>query len=252
MKNYAELLRKVLHEGHSVPDRTGTGTQELFGERLKFDLRDGFPLLTGKKTSFDIVKKELRWMLSGSTNTNDLDCGIWDQWGAEDGDLGLIYGFQWRMLEVDQIVRLMVGLEEDPHSRRHIVSAWNVDQLDKMALAPCHAFFQVNVSGGVVNLQMYQRSADLFIGVPYNISFYALLLELIAFELGLIAGELIITLGSAHIYDNHIEQVVEYLSRGRHPLGTLTVRESDICSASFDVLLEGYKCGAKIPAPVAV
>ena len=456
MKQYSDLLRKILGEGYKVPDRTSTGTVELFGEQIKFDIADGFPLLTGKATNFSIVEKELKWMLSGSTNVNDLDSSIWSGWREQytlpreiveveprpkeyepydfdllgaatlgfdlktpsgpadklagiwvgmmrrcynpendnyrfyggkgvsvckrwhqvanfikdvqllphwaykeadwdafqldkdyyssnqyspetcvwlrqdenstylgaatqvvdscgtskvflsqaecareyriptsslhryieqgvpeqlsyrkqrlrgctfahhtpktplryalipEGCLGPLYGFQWRKLGVDQIEALVSGLKADPHSRRHIVDSWNVDMLHAMALTPCHSFFQVNVADGKINLHMYQRSADIFLGVPYNIAFYALLLELLAFELGLVAGVLTISYGSAHIYHNHMEQVAEYLSRGRHALPTLTVEKSDICAATFDVTLEGYSCGDKIPAPVAV
>ena len=252
MKQYAALLRKILEEGHSVPDRTGTGTTELFAERIQFDLAGGFPLVSGKATSFDIVKEELRWMLSGSTNVNDLDSSIWNEWADGAGDLGPLYGFQWRLLGTDQITRLVTGLKQDPHSRRHIVSAWNVDDLDKMALAPCHNMFQVNVANGVIDLQMYQRSCDVFLGLPYNVAFYALLLELLAFETGYRAGKLTICFGSVHIYDNHMEQVAEYLERDRHFLPRLFVNSSDICAATFNVDLAGYYCGSKIPAPVAV
>lgn len=455
MKNYIDLMRKVLHEGIAVPDRTGTGTVELFAERLKFDLSDGFPLVTGKATSFKVVAEELRWMLSGSTNTNDLDSTIWDEWRSQytvpreivevepiekeyepydfdvlgisitgyipadgqpltlvdrlagtwksmmqrcydsriqsyhmygakgvsvckrwhqitnfiedaqrlphwrykskdwsgfdldkdyysssqygpetcvwlrqdenmaytgtavtaincygaattylsrsacaralqldpkvvhrqiekgtplergthggwkfewakpktplryklipEGDLGKVYGHNWRHLESgDQIAELMAGLKSDPHSRRHIVSSWIPESNKTAALHACHALLQCNVANGRVNLHMYQRSADLFLGVAMNIAFYALLTELIAFELGLVAGELTISFGSTHIYMNHIKQVMEYLERDLHPLPKLVVSSSDIVGASFDATLVGYKSGERIRAEVAV
>lgn len=252
MKQYKQLLVKILEEGHLVPDRTGTGTTELFGEQIKFDLADGFPLVTGKETPFKLPMEELRWMLSGSTNVNDLDLSIWAEWADEEGDLGRIYGFQWRQLAVDQIEQLVSGLKRDPHSRRHIVDSWNVEQLSEMALAPCHSLLQCNIANGKINLHMYQRSADMFLGVPTNIAFYALLLELLAFELELTAGVLTISYGSVHIYNDHMEQVQEYLTRGRHELPILKVVSSDVVSATFDVELIGYECGDKIPAPVSV
>lgn len=459
MKQYSDLLKRILAEGHQVPDRTGVGTTELFAERIQFDLEDGFPLLSGKETNFSIVEKELAWMLSGSTNVNDFDSTIWDSWGAQytvpreivavepiekeyepynfdllgasiagysssvsqtqinklastwsramrrcydiedkdyatyggkgtsvckrwhqvsnfiedvqnlphwaykkanwaefhldkdyhssnqygpetciwlrqdenavykdmvelvqvtdscgesqvflsateagraygctettiksymqkgvpwklsyrkqrvrghtfdyyspktplryalipEGDLGKIYGHNFRHLESgDQIAELVAGLKADPHSRRHIVSSWIPESNKTAALAACHSLFQVNIANGRINLHMYQRSCDMFLGAAYNIAFYALLLELLAFETANRAGTLTISFGSVHIYNNHMPQVEEYLARGRHELPTLQVHSSDVCAASFDVSLGHYACGDHIAAKVAV
>lgn len=261
MKNYADLLRKILDEGQYSADRTGVGTVSLFGQQLRFDMSEGFPLATGKETNFAAIKEELRWFLSGSTNVDDLDSSIWDSWANYKGDVGPVYGHQWRNWGghlpsktggLDQIKKLVTQLKTDPESRRHVVSTWNVDDIDDMGLPCCHILFQCYVRKGKISLQMYQRSADMFLGVPFNIASYGLLLELLAYECGLVADELIITLGDCHIYDNHMEQVAEYLKRGRRELPTLLVHASDTCAATFNVELLGYGCGDKIPAPVAV
>ena len=261
MKQYSDLLRKILEEGQHSDDRTGVGTVGLFGQQLRLDMSEGFPLVTGKSTNFAAIKEELRWFLSGSTNINDLDSSIWDSWADDRGGVGPVYGHQWRNWGghlpsktggLDQISMLIQQLKHYPESRRHIVSAWNVEDIDDMGLPCCHILFQCYVRNGQLSLQMYQRSADMFLGVPFNIASYGLLLELLAHECGLVAGELIISLGDCHIYNNHTEQVAEYLSRGRHPLPSLTVNSVDFATGDFDVTLEGYSCGDKIPAPVAV
>ena len=259
MRQYSELLRKILEEGRHSDDRTGVGTVGLFGQQLRFDMSKGFPLVTGKKTNFAAIREELRWFLSGSTNIKDLDSTIWDSWANLYGDVGPVYGHQWRtwgseehLGGIDQIARLIHDLKHNPASRRHVVSAWNVEDIDDMGLPCCHILFQCYVRDGRLSLQMYQRSADMFLGIPFNIASYGLLLELLAFECGLVAGELILALGDCHIYDNHMEQVAKYLSRDQHPLPSLVVDGVNFATGDFDVTLEGYTCGDKIPAPVAV
>lgn len=267
MKTYLELLRQVLDHGERRPDRTGTGTLSLFGLQARYDLREGFPLVTTKKVLFESVKKELLWFLRGETNTRTLGCGIWDAWADEDGELGPIYGYQWRRWGaanggpgIDQIRRAVTKLEEDPSSRRIVVSAWNVSDLDEMALAPCHALFQFYASAdGRLDLQLYQRSADLALGVPFNIASYALLLELVAAATGRTAGFFVHTFGDAHIYLNHVDGVREQL--GRTPLPLPRVRLAKVPNLSApeafdlepdDVLLEGYRHAPFIKFPIAV
>ena len=267
MQTYLDLLRQVLDHGERRADRTGTGTLSLFGMQARYDLREGFPLVTTKKVLFDSVKKELLWFLRGESNTRTLGCGIWDAWAKPDGELGPIYGHQWRrwgasdeMPGVDQIALVVDQIKRDPTSRRLVVSAWNAAELPQMALAPCHALFQFYATqDGRLDLQLYQRSADLAVGVPFNIASYALLLELVARATGRHAGFFVHTLGDAHIYLNHVDGVRTQLERKPLPLPKLTVaRVPDFSSpAAFDltpdeVALEGYEHAPFIKFPIAV
>lgn len=222
MKQYLDLLERVLEEGVEKNDRTGTGTISVFGHQMRFDLANGFPLLTTKKLHLRSIIYELLWFLKGDTNTkylNEKGVRIWDEWADEKGDLGKIYGYQWRSWstsdnkDIDQIKSVIESIQNNPDSRRHIVSAWNVGDLDKMALPPCHILFQFYVADGKLSCQLYQRSADIFLGVPFNIASYALLLMMMAQVTGLKPGTFVHTLGDAHIYLNHIEQVKLQLSR---------------------------------------
>lgn len=221
---YLNLLRDVLENGVVRDDRTGTGTLGTFGRQIRFDLGQGFPLLTTKKVHFKAIIVELLWFLRGDTNIkflHDHGVTIWDEWADENGDLGPVYGkqwrswdaFEWRKGEIDQIAKLIQGLRENPYSRRHIVSAWNPAEVDDMALPPCHCLFQFYVSRGKLSCHLYQRSADLFLGVPFNIASYALLTEMVAAVVGLEPGEFVHTFGDAHIYLNHLDQVREQLTR---------------------------------------
>src|SRR5688500_14097047 len=230
MQQYLDLLERVLDEGAPKDDRTGTGTLSVFGHQMRFDLAAGFPLVTTKKLHTRSIIHELLWMLSGSTSAKDLQqhgVTIWDEWADEDGSLGPVYGHQWRSWGapdrqgIDQIARVVEGLRTDPDSRRHVVSAWNVADLPKMRLQPCHVLFQFYVGNGRLSCQLYQRSGDLFLGVPFNIASYALLTHLVAQVTGLQPGELVHTLGDAHIYLNHREQVLEQLARPPRPLPRL-------------------------------
>src|SRR3954470_10938088 len=230
MRNYLDLMQHVLDNGAEKSDRTGTGTLSLFGAQLRFDLSAGFPLLTTKKVHLKSILHELLWFLKGDTNIKYLkDNGvtIWDEWTDAQGNLGPVYGYQWRSWpapdgrHIDQISDVLHQLRTNPDSRRMIVSAWNVADLDKMALMPCHAFFQFYVAGGRLSCQMYQRSADIFLGVPFNIASYALLTMMVAQVCGLAAGEFIHTLGDAHLYANHLEQAREQLARDPRPLPTM-------------------------------
>lgn len=260
MEVYHELLRRVLEEGEVREDRTGVGTRSLFGERMVFDLEDGFPLLTTKKVHWKSVVAELLWFLRGETNVDYLHrhgVTIWDEWADENGELGPVYGAQWRNWNgIDQFQQLMDGLHRDPHSRRHILSAWNVSDLGKMALPPCHILSQFHVDNrGRLSCQLYQRSADMFLGVPFNIASYALLTHLIARDLGCGVGRLVHVLGDCHVYRNHEEQVRTLLSRQAYPLPRL--RLSPACSDIFDITpadieIVGYRHHPAIPAPVAV
>lgn len=251
MQNYLDILRQVLENGRPCQDRTGVGTRCLFGAQMRFDLREGFPLVTTKKMHLKSIIHELLWFLKGSTNIQYLrDNGvhIWDEWADADGNLGPVYGQQWRHWkgpdgrEVDQIARLIDGLKTNPQSRRHIVSAWNVAAIDQMALPPCHAFFQFDVTAdGELSCQLYQRSADLFLGVPFNIASYSLLTHMIARVCGLQPREFIHTLGNYHIYSNHLDQVREQLTRRPRPLPTLEIRDrdqgiDDFCYEDFQIL----------------
>ncbi|MBB4071588.1 thymidylate synthase [Leucobacter sp. OH2974_COT-288] len=260
---YEDLLRDVLENGTPKGDRTGTGTRSVFGRQLRFDLAEFFPLITTKRVHFKSVAIELLWFLRGESNTKFLtDNGvtIWDEWADVNGDLGPVYGVQWRNWPtpdgstIDQISELVKNLRNDPDSRRHIVSAWNVAALPDMALAPCHAFFQFYVSDGKLSCQLYQRSADMFLGVPFNIASYALLTLMLAQQAGLQPGEFVWTGGDCHIYDNHVEQVKTQLAREpfAYPQLRLQPRDSIFDYEYEDFELIGYQHHPGIKAPVAV
>lgn len=260
---YEDLLREVLENGTPKADRTGTGTRSLFGKQIRYDLAESFPLLTTKKVHFKSVAVELLWFLRGDSNIaylHDHGVTIWDEWADANGDLGPVYGVQWRSWptpdgkHIDQIAHVVQQLKENPDSRRIIVSAWNVADLDKMALMPCHAFFQFYVADGKLSCQLYQRSADMFLGVPFNIASYALLTLMLAQQTGLAPGEFIWTGGDCHIYDNHIEQVERQLSRDARPYPQLKLHPApsifDYTLENFELL--GYDPHPGIKAPVAV
>lgn len=261
---YERLLQDVLDNGEPRHDRTGVGTRSVFGRQLRYDLSKGFPRITTKYVPMKVVKAELLWFLRGEDNISWLqeqDVHIWDDWADTDGYVGPLYGYQWRSWGGchDQIKQLIHGLREDPHSRRHLVSAWNVGDLKEMALAPCHAFFQCYVSDGVgggrLSLQVYQRSADLFLGLPCNIASYALLTHMLAQQTGFSVGDLIWTGGDCHIYDNHIEQVKEQLSREVYPFPRLNLRKRDSIDdyQMFDIdASQGYRHHGVLRASVAV
>ena len=261
---HLELLRKVRDEGVERVDRTGTGTRSLFGAQMRFDLREGFPAVTTKKLHFRSMAHELLWFLKGSTNIAYLKenrVGIWDAWADENGDLGPVYGQQWRSWPVadggtvDQIQQVIEQIRQNPTSRRLIVSAWNVGEVPKMKLPPCHAFFQFYVAQNRLSCQLYQRSGDLFLGVPFNIASYALLTHMIAQVTDLEVGDFVHTLGDAHIYLNHLEQVDEQLSRTPGPLPRLVLDPTirDIDEFRFeDIRLEDYQHAPAIRAPIAV
>jgi thymidylate synthase len=254
----------VLDHGTLKSDRTGTGTTSVFGYQLRFDLAHGFPLVTTKKCHLKSIVHELLWFLQGSTNTRylkDNGVSIWDEWADDNGDLGPVYGKQWRSWEtvdgrvIDQIKIAVDQIKTNPDSRRIIVSAWNVGDLDKMALAPCHAFFQFYVADGKLSCQLYQRSADIFLGVPFNIASYALLTLMMAQVCGLQPGNFVHTFGDAHLYSNHMEQTREQLSRKPRPLPTMRINPEvkDIFGFKFaDFTLEGYDPHPAIKAPVAI
>ena len=264
MQQYLDLLQDVKTNGCSRDDRTGTGTLSVFGRQLRFDLADGFPLVTSKKVHFKSVVAELLWFLRGDTNINWLNeqgVSIWDEWADERGDLGPVYGAQWRSWKdtdgraYDQIDQVVESIRNNPCSRRLIVSAWNVGQIDQMALAPCHALFQFYIANGRLSCQLYQRSADLFLGVPFNIASYALLTAMIAQVTDLEPGEFIHTFGDAHIYLNHLEQVELQLTRTPRPLPNLRLNTSVRDLADFqieDIAVEQYDPHPRISAPVAV
>jgi thymidylate synthase len=263
MKPYLDLLRDVLAHGERRADRTGVGTLSLFGAQTRYDLRDGFPLVTTKKVLFSAVVRELLWFLRGSTNINDdltQHTPIWDAWADADGELGPIYGHQWRSwggdaehAGIDQLQQAIDTIKRDPTSRRIIVSAWNVADLPRMKLPPCHAFFQFYVTNGHLDLQLYQRSADLALGIPFNIASYALLLQMVAQETGLVARHFVHTLGDAHIYLNHVEGVKQQLEREPYPLPRVHIAPKPIFELRFDdVGLEGYQHHPFIKFPVAV
>jgi thymidylate synthase len=260
---YEDLLRLVLDTGAHKSDRTGTGTRSVFGRQLRYDLAAGFPLVTTKRVHFRSVAYELLWFLRGDSNVRwlqDHGVTIWDEWAAPDGELGPVYGVQWRSWptpdgrHIDQISNLLEQLRSNPDSRRLIVSAWNVGELANMALPPCHAFFQFYVADGRLSCQLYQRSADLFLGVPFNIASYALLTHLVAEQVGLQVGEFVWTGGDCHIYDNHVEQVNTQLARVPFPFPSLALRPAaslfDYAYEDFDVV--GYQHHPAIKAPVAV
>ena len=263
-ESYEDLLYDVRYCGNPKTDRTDTGTNSLFGAQLCYDLRKGFPLITTKFVSFKLVAAELLWILSGSTNVKDLQamgCHIWDEWAREDGSLGPVYGSQWRSWRsadgttIDQLANVIESIKRDPDGRRHIVSAWNVGELHEMALPPCHAFFQFYVSDGKLSCQLYQRSADMFLGVPFNIASYALLTHIIAQQCDLDVGEFIWTGGDCHVYTNHFAQVDEQLAREPRAFPTLVVASNaaDIDGYRLDEFtVIGYDPHPAIKASVAV
>lgn len=268
MKMYLDLVQTILDQGEDRHDRTGTGTRSIFGTQLRFDLRQGFPLLTTKKVLFDSVVNELLWFIKGSTNIHDgLNSKIWDAWANKDGDLGPIYGYQWRNWEgfrqnsegnyekypIDQLAAALETIRKNPDSRRIIVSAWNVADVEKMALPPCHTFFQFYVSNGCLDLQLYQRSADMALGVPFNIASYSLLLMMAAQETNLIPRYFVHTFGDAHIYHNHFDGIKEQLGRIPGTLPTVTIAKKGFFDITFeDVKLHNYSPQPFIKFPVAV
>lgn len=264
MKQYLELLNRVLTEGVDRPDRTGTGTRSVFGHQMRFDLSEGFPLLTTKKLHLKSIIYELLWFLRGDTNVGYLQehgVRIWNEWADENGDLGPVYGRQWRSWPdvdggtIDQISQAVETIKNDPSSRRIIVSAWNVAELPKMHLAPCHAMFQFYVAEGRLSMQLYQRSADIFLGVPFNIASYALLLQMMAQVTGLQPGHFVHTLGDAHIYHNHMDQVRLQLTREPRKLPRMTLNPDVKSIFDFDYndfTLEGYDPHPHIKGVVSV
>ncbi|WP_319243086.1 thymidylate synthase [uncultured Propionivibrio sp.] len=273
MKAYLDLMRHVYEHGITKSDRTGTGTRSVFGWQMRFDLADGFPLLTTKKLHLRSIVHELLWFLQGDTNIaylKDNGVRIWDEWADAEGNLGPVYGYQWRHWktpdgrEIDQIAQLVDGLKKNPDSRRHIVTAWNPADVDRMALPPCHAFFQLYVAPPAdddadrrpkLSCQLYQRSADIFLGVPFNIASYALLTMMLAQVCGYRAGDFVHTFGDAHLYSNHFEQVERQLAREPRALPTMRINPevTDLFAFRFeDFTLEGYDPHPHISAPVAV
>lgn len=264
MQQYLDLLQHILKNGVHKTDRTGTGTQSCFGYQMRFDLQQGFPLITTKKVHHKSIIHELLWFLKGDTNIAYLKehgVKIWDDWADDNGDLGPVYGKQWRSWEgkdgkiIDQISDLIAQITKNPDSRRLIVSAWNVGELSEMALLPCHNMFQFYVADGKLSCQLYQRSADVFLGVPFNIASYALLTMMIAQVCDLQTGDFVHTFGDVHIYNNHVEQVQLQLSRSPFPLPTIKLNPDvkDIFGFQFeDFILENYLCHPGIKAPVAV
>jgi thymidylate synthase len=264
MRQYLDLMQHVLENGHKKSDRTGTGTLSVFGYQMRFDLSKGFPLVTTKKCHLKSIIHELLWFLQGDTNIKYLKengVSIWDEWADENGNLGPIYGYQWRSWpaadgrHIDQISQVVDQIKRTPDSRRMIVSAWNVGELDNMKLPPCHAFFQFYVADGKLSCQLYQRSADIFLGVPFNIASYALLTMMMAQVCDLKLGDFVHTLGDAHLYSNHLDQTREQLSREPRPLPTMKINPEirSIFDFKFeDFTLEGYDPHPAIKAPVAV
>lgn len=256
LRQYLDLLSKVRHAGLQKEDRTGTGTLSLFGAQMRFDLSEGFPLTTTKKLHVKSIIHELLWFLQGSTNTHYLrehGVTIWDEWADENGDLGPVYGRQWRSWptasggEVDQIAVLVDGIKRNPDSRRHIVCAWNVGELPDMALPPCHCLFQFYVGDGRLSCQLYQRSADIFLGVPFNIASYALLTRMVAQVTGLKPGDFVHTFGDVHLYLNHVEQADQQLSRSPRLLPTLEINPE--VSSLFDFVYDDFKIVGYDPHP---
>lgn len=264
MKNYLELLASVRKSGSFKADRTGTGIFSLFGAQLRYDLSQGFPAVTTKKLFFRSVVTELLWFLRGESNIKFLkenNCSIWDAWADEDGELGPVYGVQWRRwpsrdgAEIDQIAQLIEGLKQNPHSRRHLVSAWNVSELDRMALPPCHTLFQFYVADGRLSCGLYQRSADLFLGVPFNIASYSLLTHMVAQVCGYEVGDFVHSFGDVHVYQNHLEQVDIQLGREPRPLPQLrldpSIKEIDGFLPNHIELLH-YEPHPALRAPISV
>jgi len=264
MQQYLDLMRHVLEHGHPKSDRTGTGTLSVFGWQMRFDLAQGFPLLTTKKLHTKSIIHELLWFLQGDTNIRYLKengVSIWDDWADANGDLGPVYGYQWRSWYapdgrvIDQIAQLVDGLKKNPDSRRHIVTAWNPADIDRMKLPPCHALFQFYVADGKLSCQLYQRSADIFLGVPFNIASYALLTLMVAQVCGYRPGDFVHTLGDAHLYTNHLDQARLQLTRAPRALPQLRLNPAvtDLFAFRFeDFTLEGYDPHPHIAAPVAV
>ena len=264
MKQYLDLLKTILDKGIQKHDRTGTGTISYFGYQMRFNLQEGFPLVTTKKVHLKSIIYELLWFLNGDTNVKYLqDHGvrIWNEWADANGDLGPVYGYQWRHWrtpdgrEIDQIANLIEGLKKNPDSRRHIVSAWNPADVDNMALPPCHTMFQFYVVDGRLSCQLYQRSGDTFLGIPFNIASYALLTMMVAQVCGYKPGDFVHTIGDAHIYLNHIEQVKLQLSRNPYPLPTMKINSEvkDIFSFKYeDFTLENYQCHPTIKGEISV
>ena len=264
MHQYHELMQHVLNQGVQKSDRTGTGTLSVFGYQMRFNLADGFPMVTTKKLHLKSIIYELLWFLNGSTNNDWLKergVSIWNEWASPDGELGPIYGYQWRSWpapngqHIDQISEVVNSIKANPDSRRLIVSAWNVADIPRMALAPCHAFFQFYVANGKLSCQLYQRSADIFLGVPFNIASYALLTHMVAQQCDLEPGEFIWTGGDCHLYSNHLEQVELQLSRKPFPLPQLKIgrKPASLFDYAFeDFEIVGYECHPHIKAPVAV
>lgn len=264
MRQYHDLMKEVLAKGVQKSDRTGTGTVSVFGHQMRFNLADGFPMVTTKKLHLKSIIYELLWFLKGSTDNNwlkDRGVSIWNEWAAPDGDLGPIYGYQWRSWpapngqHIDQISEVVETIKKNPDSRRIIVSAWNVADIPRMALAPCHAFFQFYVANGKLSCQLYQRSADIFLGVPFNIASYALLTHMMAQQCDLEVGDFIWTGGDCHLYSNHLEQVELQLSRDFFPLPKLNIlrKPASIFDYEFeDFEIVGYESHPHIKAPVAI
>jgi thymidylate synthase len=264
MQKYLTLMQHVLQNGIKKEDRTGTGTLSVFGYQMRFDLAQGFPLLTTKKMHLRSIIHELLWFIQGSTNVrslNDVGVTIWDEWADSEGNLGPVYGKQWRSWpdgkggSIDQIADLIVSLKENPDSRRLLVCSWNVADIEKMALPPCHCLFQFYVADGRLSCQLYQRSADIFLGVPFNIASYALLTQMIASVVGLKLGEFIHTLGDAHLYLNHLDQAHEQLERQPYALPKMTINteRTSLFDFSFeDFTLTDYQSHPRISAPIAV
>ena len=264
MRPYLDLMRHVYEHGTTKTDRTGTGTRSVFGYQMRFDLQEGFPLVTTKKLHLKSIIHELIWFLAGSTNIKylkDNGVSIWDEWADANGDLGPVYGSQWRSWpapdgsHIDQIAQLVEQIKTNPDSRRLIVSAWNVSDIPRMKLPPCHAFFQFYVADGKLSCQLYQRSADIFLGVPFNIASYALLTHMMAEQTGLSVGEFIWSGGDCHLYSNHLDQVREQLSRSTLPLPKLHLKRKPASIFDYrfeDIEIIGYESHAAIKAPVAV
>jgi thymidylate synthase len=264
MRQYLDLMERAQTHGAETMDRTGTGTRSVFGHQMRFDLAEGFPLLTTKKLHIRSIIIELLWFLRGDTNVRWLQerkVSIWDEWADEAGDLGPVYGKQWRRWEtadgkeIDQIAELLDTIRNNPGSRRQIVSAWNPGELHAMALAPCHCLFQTHVANGRLSLQLYQRSADIFLGVPFNIASYALLTHLLAEQAGLEPGEFIWTGGDCHLYSNHLDQAREQLAREPGPLPSLEIRRKAPSIDAYeyeDFVIHDYQAQAHIKAPVAI